>query len=794
MIKNYLKTAWRNMLRNKATSFINIGGLSVGMAVALLIGLWIYDELSFDRYHDNYARIAQVMQSRTYNGEVVTSSIIPMPLGKEMHTTYGNNFKHVVLSSFAWNHILATSNKQLLKPGNFMEPDAAEMFTLKMLKGTRSGLKDPSSILLCESSAKALFGHADPINKILKMDNKMSVKVTGVYEDLPQNTTLSNLAFIAAWDLYYIADPNLKKSQGDWGNSSYQLFVQLTDNADVSKVSAQIKNAKLNKVDKADAKYKPAIFLQPMSRWHLYSEFKNGVNTGGEIQYVWLFAIIGIFVLLLACINFMNLSTARSEKRAREVGVRKVVGSLRGQLILQFFVESIAIAFIAFIFSLVLEWLALPWFNQIAGKQMSILWDSPLFWLGCIGFSLFVGLAAGSYPALYLSSFNPGKVLKGAFRIGRLATIPRKVLVVVQFTVSILLIIGTAVIFRQIQFSQNRALGYNKNGLIALEMNSAEIHNHFQSFRNDLLNTGAVIDIAESGSPTTGVYNNGSGFKWNGKDPNMTDDFALIGASFQYGKTVGWELKKGRDFSSAYPSDSSSAILNEAAVKYMGLKNPVGETIDWWGRKLNVIGVVKNMVMQSPYEPVKQTIFFIDKRSGDFLNIRMNPRLSVQTALSKIRATWKLYSPSEPFDFKFADQEYQKKFADEQKIGTLSSLFSSLAIFISCLGLFGMAIFVAEQRTKEIGVRKVLGASVFNLWRMLSQDFIVLVVISLLIATPIAYYLMHSWLQHYTYHTILSWWIFAATGLGAVLITLLTVSYQTIKAALMNPVKSLKTE
>ena len=332
MIKNYSKIAWRNILRNKATSFINIGGLAVGMAVAMLIGLWIWDELSYDKYHKNYDRIAQVMQSLTNNGEIMTSPVVPIPLGTEMHTTYGNNFKHVVLSSFNWNHILTVNNKQLLKPGNFMEPDAAEMFTLKMLKGTRSGLKDPSSILLSASSARALFGDTDPINKMLKLDNKMNVKVTGVYEDLPQNTTLSNLAFIAPWDLYYTADPNLKNSQGNWGNSSYQLFVQLTDNADINRVSALIKNAKLKKVGAADAKYKPAILLQPMNRWHLYSDFKNGVSTGGAIQYVWLFGIIGLFVLLLACINFMNLSTARSEKRAREVGIRKAVGSLRGQL------------------------------------------------------------------------------------------------------------------------------------------------------------------------------------------------------------------------------------------------------------------------------------------------------------------------------------------------------------------------------------------------------------------------------------------------------------------------------
>ena len=794
MIKNYLKTAWRNILRNKATSFINISGLAVGMAIAILIGLWINDELSFDKYHKNYNTIAQAMQSLTYNGQTNTDNVVSQPLANELRTTYGSNFKQVLLSSFAWTHILTSGDKQLLKPGNFMQPAAPDMFTLNMLKGTRSGLKDPSSILLAASTAKALFGDADPINKVVKMDNKFNVKVTGVYEDLPENTTLHNLDFIAPWDLYAVADPNLKKAQNDWGNSAYQVFVQLADGANVDVVSAKVKNAKLNKVDAESAKYKPVILLQPMSRWHLYAEFKNGVNTGGEIQYVWLFGTIGIFVLLLACINFMNLSTARSEKRAREVGVRKAIGSLRGQLISQFFIESVAVAILAFMASIVMVWLALPLFNQIAGKHMGILWGSPLFWVVCIGFSVIVGLIAGSYPALYLSSFQSVKVLKGTFKVGRLASLPRKVLVVVQFTVSIILIIGTIIIFKQIRFSQNRDLGYTSNGLISMEMNSAEIHNHFQAFRNDLLNTQAVIDVAESGGPTTGIYNNGGGFKWSGKDPNMSDDFALVSTGFNYGNTVGWSLKAGRDFSIASPSDSSGAILNEAAVKYIGFKNPLGETIDWWGKKLHVIGVVKNMVMQSPYEPAKQTIFFIDKGAGNFLNIRMNTHVDVHTALTKIEAVWKQYSPAEPFDFKFADQEYQKKFAGEQKIGTLSGVFSSLAIFISCLGLFGMAIFIAEQRIKEIGVRKVLGASIFNLWRMLSQDFIVLVLISLLIASPAGWYLMQNWLQHYTYHTTLSWWIFAATAASVILITLITVSYQTIRAALSNPVKSLKTE
>ena len=547
-------------------------------------------------------------------------------------------------------------------------------------------------------------------------------------------------------------------------------------------------------MSREDIKFKPLMFLQPMSKWHLYSEFKNGVNTGGAIQYVWLFGIIGIFVLLLACINFMNLSTARSEKRAKEVGIRKAVGSLRGQLISQFFCESLLIAVLAFGFSVLLVQLALPWFNHIAGKQLVILWNNPLFWIMSAGFTLFTGLIAGSYPALYLSSFNPVKVLKGAFKAGPLAAIPRKVLVVVQFTISVVLIIGTIIVFKQIQFAQNRPVGYNRDGLVNIEVSNDDLHQHFDAFRTDLIKSGAVTEVTEASSPTTGVYNNRGDVSWKGKDPSMSSSFGNISVTSQYGKTVGWQFTDGRDFSANFLSDSAAIVLNQAAVKYMDLKNPIGETITIGKRNMVVIGVVKDMVMESPYEPVKQTFFRIGRGRFDDIIIRINPNVSAHEALSKMAAVCKTYSPAVPFAYKFADDEYAKKFATEQRIGKLASGFATLAIFISCLGLFGMASFMAEQRTKEIGVRKVLGATVFGLWRLMSRDFVVLIIISLFIAMPVAYYFMHGWLQRYTYRAELSWWIFSLTAAGAIMITLLTVSYQSIKAALINPVKSLRSE
>jgi len=793
MIRNYLKIAWRNLIKNKASSFINIGGLAVGMAVAMLIGLWIWDELSFDKYHQNYDRIAQVMEHETFNGNINTGAPIPLPLDAELRKSYGSDFKHIAISSWIEKHVLIVGDKKLSFQGNFMGAEAPEMFSLKMIRGMRNGLKDPSSILISQSVSKALFGNSDPVGKVIKLDNTDNFNVSGVYEDLPANTTLHDLAFMGSFE-HYIHSPGNGRSLTDWGDNSLLMYVQIADNADMARISEKIKNVKLSKMSKEDIKYNPLMFLQPMSKWHLYSEFKNGVNIGGAIQYVWLFGIIGVFVLLLACINFMNLSTARSEKRAKEVGIRKAVGSLRGQLIKQFFCESFLIAALAFVLSLALVSFALPWFNDVANKQMVVLWDKPLFWIASIGFTLFTGIIAGSYPALYLSSFNPVKVLKGTFKAGRFAAIPRKVLVVTQFTVSVILIIGTIIVFKQVQFAKNRPVGYSRDGLVNIEITNDDLHKHFAVFKADLLKSGAVMEAAEASSSTTGVNNNRGDVSWQGKDPAMTSFFGYIGVTTGYGKTVGWQFTQGRDFASRFISDSSAIVMNEAAAKYMGFKNPIGQIVRIGQKDLTVVGVVKDMVMESPYDPVKQTVFYIRRDPAAYVIIRINPNSSTREALDKVAAVCKTYSPSVPFTYTFADDEYAKKFATEERIGKLASSFAGLAIFISCLGLFGMASFMAEQRTKEIGVRKVLGASVFGLWRLMSKDFVVLVIISLLIATPVSYYFMQNWLQHYTYRAELSWWIFAVTAAGAIIITLLTVSYQSVKAALANPVKSLKTE
>jgi putative ABC transport system permease protein len=799
MIKNYLRIAWRNLIKNKISSLINIGGLAVGMAVAILIGLWIWDELSFDSGFKNESRIAKVMDNSWINNETQTWESSALPLAPALRNSYGSSFKHVIIASWTNDHIITYGQKKVIKKGNYMEPAVTDMLSLNMVKGTAVSLNDPSSILLSQSTAKAVFGEVEPINKVIVIDKKLNAKVTGVYEDLPINSSFGDLTFIAPWQMLAISEKYATRFNNPWGASWFQTFVQLADNTDMNQVSAKIKNLKLNALTSthnSDARYRSAIFLHPMNRWYLYSEFENGINTGGRIQYVWLFGIIGVFVLMLACINFMNLSTARSEKRAREVGIRKVVGSVRSQLVMQFYSESLLISGLAFLLSLFLVLLCLPEFNQLADKKITILWFSPAFWGLGLSFSLFTGLIAGSYPALYLSSFRPIKVLKGTFKVGRLAAIPRKVLVVIQFTVSVVLIIGTIVVFQQIQFAKDRPVGYSRNNLLNISLQTDELNKKYPALKNDLLASRAVVNVAESENLITQVYISNGGFNWPGKDPAIQEEFMSMAVTSDFGNTVGWQIKQGRDFNPAYPSDSTGFIINEAAVRFMRLEHPTGQTMEWIGNgKFKIIGVVKDMVNQSAYEDAKPSLFYLPRwQNLSNINIKINPLVSAREAISKITTILKQYDPSSSFDIKFIDEDYAKKFENEERIGKLATWFAGLAIFISCLGLFGMASFMAEQRIKEIGVRKVLGATVFNLWQLLSRDFVALVIISLVIASPVSYLFMHNWLQHYQYRTAITWWIFVVAGGGALIITILTISFQSIKAASANPVKSLRSE
>ncbi len=791
MIKSYVKVGWRNLARNKSYSAINIGGLAVGMAVTILIGLWIWDELSFNKSFKNYDRIGQLWQFVTFDVEKSSYNSLPIPLAHELRNQYPD-FERVSLSSYTKDGTLATDNKQLVRSGNYVEPDFNEMMSVKMLSGSRNDMQDVNTIMLSKTLAHDLFDEEEPLNKIITLNENISVKISGVYEDFPNNSAFHEVSFLAPWALYESQDPWVKNSAHAWDENSWQIFVQLKDGKGFDMVSAKIKDIRMKR-DKPPG-YKPEFFLHPMSKWHLYGDFKNGVNTGGQITYVWLFGLIGVFVLLLACINFMNLATARSEKRAREVGIRKSIGSVRTQLMLQFVCESLLTVTLGFVLSLVLVQLMLPFFNDVAGKRIDILWTTPWFWGAIVAFSLITGLLSGSYPAFYLSSFQPVKVLKGTFRPGRWASLPRKILVVFQFSVSITLMIGIAVVFLQIEFAQNRPVGYNRSGLIEINMKPEQLRNNFETLRQDLLNTRAAVDMSESLGSITSDYGGTTDIKWPGKAEGFYPLFMTNKVSHEFGKTVGWIIKSGRDFSREHVTDNGAVILNEAAVKLIGFKNPTNETLTFSGKEYKIIGVIQDLIKESPFRPVKPSFFMLDYSVVNVINIKLSPDLNTSEALAKVEVVFKKYYPASPFEYHFVDQQFAGKFSDEVRVGKLSGFFAILALFISCLGIFGLAAFVAEQRTKEIGIRKVLGASIPMLWKSLSKDFVVLIIISCFLAVPIGYYFMNNWLQNYEYRTEISGWVFFLTCMGALAITLATVSYQAIRAAMMNPVKSLRSE
>jgi putative ABC transport system permease protein len=787
MVKSFLKIAWRNLLKNKIISFINIGGLAIGMMVAILICLWLWSELSYNHYHTNYKKLAVAMSIETINGATTAEPFASVPLASALRSSFAADFKNISLVAET-NQLLKASDKSLGQEGLWVQPSFPVMFSLQMLKGNIKSLSDPSAILLSRSAAGALFADADPINKTVLLGDSTPMKVQGVYENIPDNSSFGGKAFLLAWD----NNANRGKGmQDDWIDHHFQLFVQLNDKAGFTETSARIKDITKPHLKGAWEE----IMLHPMDKWLLYDKFENGKMVAGRMQFVWLFTIICAFVLLLACINYMNLSTARSEKRAREVSIRKVLGSARKQLITQFIGESMLVTIAALVLSIAMAQLSLSYFNALAGKQLAIPYAEPMFWLLIAGFSVFTGFIAGSYPALYLSGFQASKVLKGTFRSGAAGSFARRVLVVIQFTVSIALITGTIVVFRQVQYAKNRPVGYSRDGLITVNMNSPEIKNNFTVLQHDLLSTGLVLQVAASSSPSTEVQNSMMGYDWEGRDAHSVPIIGTLFISQEFGKTIGWKILDGRDFSTDYPADSGAFILNEAAVKFIGLTNPVGKTIRWHGRQNPIVGIVKDMVMESPYTPVAPVFFTMSQNPRiHVITMRLNPAVSIHAAIAGITIVFKKYNPASAFEYRFTDDNYNRKFLGEEQIGHLAMFFAVFAIFISCLGLFGLAAYVAEQRTKEIGIRKVLGASVLGIWQLLSKEFALLVMLSMLISVPIAYYCMQHWLQNYIYRTSLSWWIFVATGAGALLITLLTVSYQAIKAALANPVKSLKAE
>ncbi|MFK7814593.1 MAG: FtsX-like permease family protein, partial [Maribacter sp.] len=744
-------------------------------------------------------KIAQVFQSQTFNNQTGTGPAIPRPLEKALREGYGDNFKHLIMVTWTNDRYLKYKETSLSRTGNCAQREAPELLDLQIIKGEKDGLREINSIMLSESTAKALFGDEEPIGKTVQVSNQYDLMVSSVYKDIPVNNSFNDTDYLIPWEQYLATTEWVRNAEDNWGNNSFQMFVQMADNTNMDKVSQSIINVKKD-LNEDTAEFNPQIFLFPMEEWYLRGNFENGKQSGGRIKYVWLFGVIGIFVLLLACINFMNLSTARSEKRSKEVGIRKSIGSQRGQLIYQFLSESFLVVLFAFFIALVMVLLSLNGFNELARKEIAFPWSNPIFWGISFLFVLFTALLAGSYPALYLSSFKPVDVLKGTFKVGRYAGLPRKILVVLQFTVSVAFIIGTVIVMQQINHAKNRPVGYEKEGLIQIPTFSQDFNGKYDLMRTEFLSSNAVVDMSSSSSPTTRIWSNRGGFIWEGKPEGFQEDLAWTEVSPEYASSLNLKIVEGRDFSRDFASDSLGVLINETAKRYLGMQNPVGKFLKDDDEEdpnppLKIIGVVQDMITQSPYEPVKQGVYVYDRfNNSSYYNLRLNPKKSSSENIVVVERVFKEHFPDIPFEYDFIDAEYGEKFASEERIGTLSGIFTALAILISCLGLFGLTSFVAEQRTKEIGVRKVLGATVFNVWNMLSKDFLKLVTISCFIAIPISYYIMNGWLQDYPYRVILEWWIFVLAIVGAMGVTVLTVSFQAIKAAKANPVKSLRTE
>ncbi|WEA02241.1 ABC transporter permease [Mucilaginibacter sp. SJ] len=795
MIKNYLKIAWRNILNNKVYSAINILGLAAGMAVALMIGLWVANEYSYDRFLPNYEQLYQVEQHFTtqHDGEH-TQTAVSLPLAEVLRKEIPG-IKRVAETDWVgmqW-HDLLVGDKKLYLAGGAANPDFLQIFKYTFVKGNvKDVFTQPNSIILNESTAIALFGDADPINKVIRYDNSQNLKVTGIIKDIPKNATLQ-FGFLTPFSFKEATEGWMKGARTTWTNNSFNMYLELQPGVTMDQIAPKIKNIVYDRNEQMRPA-KPEVIIHPLKKWHLYNDFKNGKAVGGFIDYVRMFSVIGILVLLIACINFMNLSTARSEKRAREVGVRKAIGSQRSDLIAQFLAESVMITFISFLLSIVMVQLAIPSFNAIVGSAISIPYTNVLFWAMMIAYVLLTGLLAGSRPAFYLSSFNPVQVLKGTIKVGRSASLPRKVLVVMQFSCSVALIISTLIVYQQIQYAKNRPNGYSSTRLMMTDM-SGDLEKNYSALKNDLLASGLVESVASASSPVTNIYSHSGVDNWPGKNAGETGiNVGAISISPNYFKTMGMTMKEGRDFSPEWASDTTNVIINEAAVKRMGLKDPINKVINYsFMGRVHIIGVVKDALMESPFTPVQPAVFN-HGRGGNNIMYRLAPNVNMQDAIKKIGKIFDTYNPAYPYIYQFVDEEYNRKFSLEALVGKLAGVFAGLAIFISCLGLFGLAAYVAEQRTKEIGIRKVLGASIAQVWLLLSKEFILLVMLSCIIATPVAFYFLKDWLQKYDYRITIGPGVFVLSAVAAIIITLVTISFQAIKAALTNPVKSLRSE
>ncbi|MBN8850363.1 MAG: ABC transporter permease [Sphingobacteriales bacterium] len=802
MVENYGKTIRRNFLRSKTFSFINITGLAVGMASALLILLWIRHEMSYDLFHEKKDRIYMTWNRAIINGKIASWPITPIPMGPALKKDYPQ-VEEAVRTNWVGAFVLSNGDKHLETQGLITDPNFFNVFSFPLVEGdARTALLEPHSIVLTETMARKLFGGTNVLGRTMRVDSTADFTVTGVARDLPKNTQF-RWEYLVPWS--YMKDVHWDNS--DWANNSIMTYVLLRPGVGEQQADRLFKHV----ITAHAPDVKNDIFLHPLRKWRLYSGFENGRNTGGEIEVIRMFGIIAGFILLIACINYMNLSTARSEKRAREVSIRKVVGAGKGSLVARFIGESVMMAIVAAGIALLIVYPALPYFNRLVEQHLTIPYGDKNFWLDLAGFVLLTGLLAGSYPAFYLSGFKPIQVLKGnrverrlrtrrsegselrrsSLSVSALVT-PRKVLVVVQFTTAIAFIICTLVVYQQLQYVQNRDAGFDKKDLSFVYI-KGDIARNYPMIRNELLSQGLISSITRTNSPVTDIWYRDDSYEWKGKNPKVRNIFARYVTDKDFAKTIGLKMLEGRDIDvQSYPTDTGALVLNEAAVRQMGLVHPVGQTVKNNEGSWHIVGVVRDFVPGSPSSVVPPVVIEGPRNWLGTMTFRLkNDRAE---DLEKISSIFKKYNPNYPFQYNTVSKSYALGFEGEQHLGVMAAFFAGLSIFISCLGLFALAAYMAENRVKEIGIRKVLGASVPTLTTLLTREFMTLVSISFVIASPLAGWAMHSWLQGYDYHTSISPLIFVVTGGVSFVIAMGTVSYQSLQAALASPAKSLRVE
>ncbi|WP_026954483.1 ABC transporter permease [Algoriphagus vanfongensis] len=786
MLKNYLKIAWRNILRSKSHTFINIGGLGIGMAASILILIWVQFELSVDRFHENSDRIYAVWRNSEMQGEISSWDYTPAPYAAALLEEYPEVEEAARITE--WDpFLLAAGDRKFTEQITFTDPGFFKIFSFEAVDGDPiEALAAPDNIVITESLAKKLFGESSALGKTVKAENQLDFEVKAVIKDLPTNTGFEFSAFLPFQKL-----ETMGWVDDFWGNNSYRTFAMLAKGTDLSLFNEKFEGFTKKHWAQGDD---ISDFLFPVKNLHLYSKFENGESVGGKIELIRMFGIVSVIVLIIAGINFVNLSTAQSEKRSKEVGIRKISGAAKSMLIGQFLAESILIALCAFGVALVLVSITFPWFTDLIGQQLTNPFNQPFFLVLSLVYVLLIGVLAGSYPAFLMSSFKPTVIFKSTLGNRNWGVRPREVLVVFQFAVVVALLSSVWIIRDQVQFVQNRDMGLNEENLIFHQVTTS-IRKNKVAMKNELLALPEVESVTYTFSPLTEIYSDTNMMEWQGKEADYQPDISRMGQDANLVKTAGMTLLAGRDIDIfTHASDSMAAIINEKSAEIMGFDDPIGQVIKDDGMEFTIVGLVKDFVMESPFEAVKPIVIIGPKRNLNFIHIRLKGGQDMSTSLASVERVFAKFDPNSPFEYQFVDQVNEQKFRSQQQTAALTSLFSVLAVVISCMGLFGLATFIAERRKKEISVRKVMGASVSSLITLLSSEFSKLVLVSVIIGIPLSWYFMKNWLDTFDYRTAIDWRIFLMTGAVTLLIALLTVSSQAIKVALVNPAKTLKSE